>query len=354
MTSQTKKNKIQSNYIFAQALRIRIILMTRLITLLIMLLFLKTFAFADTNKKNVSDKKPIQIACLPHKTFSNADNTVKILNAIEIRSKDADFGGISGLLSVDNNRKIYLLSDRGALVSANTVLNPANNALDCLKNVLISPIRGKSTNPLVGHYADAEGISRDLDKNKILISFERHHRVVAYPPSANKLLPQENYPALEKRELPFNESYESVLRLQDKSLIAFPERHELIEGVLRGFLLQSDGKTVKNLNLKRIGGFWLTDIAELANGDFVTLERSFNIFSGMAMQMRHIVRQDLLSGDTADGKIIMRMQSGDGVDNFEGLDNVPQSDGTNIMYVVSDDNFSDLQKTLILSLSYKP
>jgi hypothetical protein len=307
-----------------------------------------------------SDKKDriIEIACLPHKTFSNPDNTVKIMGAVELRSTDEDFGGISALAMLPDKQKTYLLSDRAYLIVADSVMNPDTLAIECFKNALIRPLRGRSTNPLVGHDADSEGMSVDEDGKKILVSFERHHRVVTYNPREKKLLPHKQYDAFNNKNLPFNESYESVLRLNDKSIIAFPERYEVQENVLTGFRLipnrQQDSKILQNLHLRRYGGFWLTDIRQLPNGDFITLERSFNIFDGMGLQMRHIKHDDFLLGETADGKIIFKMQSGDGVDNFEGFDIVPQPDGTYMMYVTSDNNFSALQKTLIMSLYYKP
>ena len=305
------------------------------------------------DKPNYADRM-IKIACLPHTTFSNAKNKVKIINAIELRSDDEDFGGISAFVMVHQKPKAYLLTDRAYLIVADTVLNPKTQAIECFDNALIRPLRGRSKNPLNGHYADSEGISLDSDKKKILVSFERYHRVVTYDPAEKRLLPQHDYKAFDKKNLPFNESYESVLRLEDKSIITFPERYEVQDTILRGFRLMPDGRTLENLHLKRMGGFWLTDIAQLGNGDFVTLERSFNIFNGMGLQIRHIKQADFLSGEVADGNIIFTMQSGDGVDNFEGLDVIPQPDGSNIMYITSDNNFSALQKTLLLSLSYKP
>ncbi len=307
------------------------------------------------------DKKDriIEIACLPHKTFSNPDNKVTIMGAVELRSTDDDFGGLSALVMLADKQKTYLLTDRAYLIVADSVINPETLAIECFNNALIRPLRGRSTNPLVWHDADSEGMSIDADGKKILVSFERHHRVVTYNPREEKLLPHKQYDAFDVKNLPFNESYESVLRLKDKSIIAFPERHEIQENVLTGFRLmpneQQDAKTtLQNLHLRRYDGFWLTDLRQLSNGDFITLERSFNIFDGMALQMRHIKHDDFLSGETADGDIIFKMQSGDGVDNFEGLDIVPQDDGSYMMYVTSDNNFSALQKTLIMSLSYKP
>lgn len=321
-----------------------------LIVLFIFIIIPQSFAKGEINYNH----RMIEIACLPHTTFSNENNLAKIVGAIEMRSTDEDFGGISALVLLRGKPKAYLLTDRASFIVADVVKNQKTNAIDCFRNALIRPLRGRSTNPLNGHYADSEGMSLDNDGLKVLISFERHHRVAIYNPSEDRLLPRREFPPFSRQKLPFNESYESVLRLKDKSVIAFPERHEIQEAVLQGFLLLPNGRTLKNLYLKRLDGFWLTDIAELANGDFLTLERSFNIFAGMATQMRHIKRAVFLSGKVADGDIIFSMKSGDGVDNFEGMDILPQADGSNMIYISSDNNFSDLQKTLLLSLYYNP
>jgi|GEM_PF-6021386 len=313
-----------------------------------------SFRAVATESDNIGRK--INIACLPHKTFITQKNHPKVtlLNAIELRSTDEKLGGISGLVMLPKKQKAYLISDRAVLMMVDLIINKETQAINCIKNVAIRPLRGRSTNALGGHYGDSEGISFDAERKDILVSFERKHRVVTYNPLSKKLLPKIDYKPLDKKNLPYNESYESVLALKDGSIIAFPERHELQDKALRGFHLMKDKKVLKNIHLKRRGSFWLTDLAVLSNGDFITLERSFSIFSGMAMQMRHIKHKDFLSGGVADGDIIFSMQTGDGVDNFEALDIVPQEDGTYLMYVASDNNFISLQKTLLLSLKYKP
>jgi hypothetical protein len=325
----------------------------KILLILSFIVILTCYGHAKQNKKPANQSDSIKIACLPHKTFIQKKHKATLLHAFELRSTAESVGGLSALLVHHKQNKIYLLSDRSYLFSADLIKNPQTNSIECLKNVKRNHLRGRSKNYLNGHYADAEGMSFSYDKKHILVSFERHHRVIRYNPNDKKLLPVKDYKPFDKKDLPFNESYESVLALNDKSIIAFPERHEIQEETLRGFYLMNDGKTLKNIHLKRLGGFWLTDLAELSNGDFVTLERSFSLFQGMAMQMRHIKRDDFLSGAVADGEIIFNMNTGDGVDNFEGLDIIHNKDGTNLMYIVSDNNFATFQKTLILSLSYK-
>lgn len=322
----------------------------RILVFLTVLFLFPNFLWAEKDP----EEKQIKIACLKHKTFPNKDNKVKITGAIELRSTSTDFGGLSALLVTKDFKKTYLVTDRAHFIEADVIMNPKQKNITCLKNASSRPLRGRSTNPLYGHYADSEGISFDKGYKKVLISFERHHRVVTYGLAGRKLLPLKDYqPFDRKKHLPFNESYESVLRTQDNSIIAFPEHYEIEKKVLRGFRLMPDGKVVQNIHLRRHKDFWLTDIAQLSNGDFITLERSFSIFQGMAVQMRHIKRDDFLSGKVADGKVIFTMRPGDGVDNFEGLDVVYGKNGMHYLYMTSDNNFTTLQKTLLLSLQYK-
>ncbi|MDB5421700.1 MAG: hypothetical protein JWR59_1647, partial [Brevundimonas sp.] len=42
------------------------------------------------------------------------------------------------------------------------------------------------------------------------------------------------------------------------------------------------------------------------------------------------------------------------VDNFEGLAAVPKPDGGVRFYLISDDNFSSAQRTLLLAFDWKP
>ena len=204
----------------------------------------------------------------------------------------------------------------------------------------------------MGHYADSEGLSFGQTENDILISFERAHRVVNYQLNETQLLPKKNYPALEIKKLPYNESYESVRMLENGDILAVPEYYIPAKQKNMMFYLYAPKTDIlKTFFLVPSDGHYITDVNILNNGDFITLERSFSILTGISIQMRHIKRADLFGKNPADGEVIFRMASGEGVDNLEGMA-VIHSDNGNYLYVISDDNFTSLQDTIIFSMFY--
>lgn len=295
--------------------------------------------------------KPFEITCVPHKAFERASNKVKILGATELSSEEKEFGGLSGLIMRRDTSTIYTMTDRARLIKTTPIFDK-NNVVTCMQDTIMRPLRGRSTRPLIGHYGDSEGLSfANKNENKILVSFERAHRIVEYALEEKQLLPKHHYKEFELKELPYNDSYESVRRLENGDIIGFPENFSEEKNILQGYLVTKK-KQRKKIYLKQKDTYVLTDINILSNGDFITLERAFSFFKGINIIMRHIPQKDLLSGKVADGKIIFEISSGEGGDNMEGMSVIPTKGG-DLLYVVSDDNFTSLQDTIIFSLFYR-
>ena len=228
-----------------------------------------------------------------------------------------------------------------------------NNNITCLSSGTKRPLRGRSTRPLIGHYGDSEGFTfQHNTEEKVLISFERAHRVVEYDLSMDQLLPQMDYDALTIRELPYNKSYETVRTLSKDEILAFPEGYEVKQGILKGYLYNITDNSNADIAIEKFDSHYMTDIGRLHNGDFITLERRFSLLTGVSTIMRHIKHQDLVSGNPATGEVVFHMTSAEGADNFEGISVLHEGNKNNI-YVISDDNFTSLQKTILLSLEYE-
>jgi hypothetical protein len=93
--------------------------------------------------------------------------------------------------------------------------------------------------------------------------------------------------------------------------------------------------------------FGLTAIAPLPGGRVAYLLRAYDPLRGMRVELR-IVEAD---GRTAASALLANPLS---VDNFEGLAAVPRDDSGVRLYLISDDNFSSSQRTLILAFDWRP
>lgn len=103
--------------------------------------------------------------------------------------------------------------------------------------------------------------------------------------------------------------------------------------------------------MRRRDGFDISDAAWLPNGDLVLLERKFSLLEGVGIRIRRIPFRTIVAGATIDGPSIFDADLGQEIDNFEGLDVHVTLDGDTVLTLVSDDNFSMIQRTLLLQFT---
>jgi hypothetical protein len=78
------------------------------------------------------------------------------------------------------------------------------------------------------------------------------------------------------------------------------------------------------------------------------LERKFSLVEGLNVRIRRIALKSLAPGALVDGPVIFEVDLGEEVDNMEGIDAFVTPQGETVLTMVSDDNFSLFQRTLLL------
>jgi hypothetical protein len=153
-------------------------------------------------------------------------------------------------------------------------------------------------------------------------------------------------------KLPNNQGLEALAFAPRRSklagaLIAFSERGLDADGNLKAFLI--GGPTPGEFAVKRRDDFDISDCTVLPSGDVLLLERRFSLFrGGIAMRLRRIALADIKPGALVDGPILLYADMGYQIDNMEGLSTHRTAAGDLILTMVSDDNFSFLQRTILL------
>jgi hypothetical protein len=69
------------------------------------------------------------------------------------------------------------------------------------------------------------------------------------------------------------------------------------------------------------------------------------------MRLRRIYGESIAKGQVADGPVLFEADMGYQIDNMEGLSVHREADGTQVLTLISDDNFSALQRTLLLQFA---
>jgi hypothetical protein len=218
----------------------------------------------------------------------------------------------------------------------------------------MAPVLGHDGKPLAARgWYDTEAMARD--GGTVWLGTERVNRIVRLNIGRDGLAaraqPVPIPPGI--ASLPHNKGIECLEFVPPglahaRALIAISERGLDEAGNIKGFL--QAGSAWSEFSVKRIGDFDVTDCALTPKGDLLVLERSFSRFRGVAMRIRRMVLTSIQPGATIDGPVLIEADMGYQIDNMEGL-SVHRDGSAVVLTLVSDDNFSMIQRTLLLQFT---
>jgi len=271
---------------------------------------------------------------------------LRYLGGLSLRAEDERFGGLSGLLVSADGRSLVAVSDMGdwfeiqvSYDEEGRLAGASGVASGRLRDTMEAPVGDKRD-------ADAESIARLAD-GSILVGFEMGHRLWRYSGASPLLKAAEPYQAPERlNEAPQNLGVEALVALEDGRVLVLTEGVSAGPGLLRGWI-GAPGDWAP-LAYRRRGRPRPTDATRLPNGDVVVLERGFTESEGPEIRLRRLAAAEIEAGALLDGEVIAEMRPLLNVDNFEGLDNRVDEKGNVLLYLLSDDNFSERQRTLLL------
>ena len=81
------------------------------------------------------------------------------------------------------------------------------------------------------------------------------------------------------------------------------------------------------------------------------LERKFALLAGVGIRIRRVALASVAPGAVIDGPSIFNADLDQEIDNMEGLDAHVTPQGDTVLTMVSDDNFSVIQRTLLLQFT---
>ncbi|MCP1336164.1 esterase-like activity of phytase family protein [Futiania mangrovi] len=290
------------------------------------------------------------IALDPEKPDRTDFGKLEYVGGLVLSSSDARFGGISGLEISEDGADLVAISDRGTWFTARLESDESHRPV-AISDARISPLLAPNGKPVRDGDHDAEGLMR-TPSGDMLVSFERRHRIWRYPFAAQgpEAVPVPvDTPAVLAR-FNFNEGVEALALRPDGGpdgrIVAFSERTETPGGDIIGLIQTRDG--FEGLTVAPAGRYHITDAATLADGRLVLLERRFTLIGGVGMRMRLLAPTDLTPGAHIEGEELIDLPARYAIDNMEALASRAMPDGSTLLYVMSDDNFSPLQRTLLL------
>lgn len=307
-------------------------------------------AFAGTDE---GAAEPIVVAATPVQ-LDREDPTVvrlgplKFIGGFALDSRDQRFGGLSGLVVEGNN--LTAVTDRGFWFRARLRLSDDGNFTG-LDDDELAPILSSKGEPLKIERGEHDAEALEKWNNLYAIAFERFHRIGLYDPAAGDQGRPDyirDIPGLAKS--PANGGIETLAGLEDGRLLALTEDYAP-DGNLVGWLIDGDRRdpvTYPKTNWKP------TDAAFHPKIGLLVLERRLSALIGFSARIRHIDPATVVPGGTLAGDVIARFAGSIVSDNFEGIAVSEGPNGHLLVWVVSDDNFSFLQQTLLLGFVWDP
>jgi hypothetical protein len=101
----------------------------------------------------------------------------------------------------------------------------------------------------------------------------------------------------------------------------------------------------------RHDNFDVSDCALLAPSSLLLLERRYTPATGVAIRVRRLSLSAFQDGAVVDGPVLFEADMGYQIDNLEGLAVHRNAQGETILTMVSDDNFSVIQRNILLQFA---
>jgi hypothetical protein len=265
----------------------------------------------------------------------------QLVGAFAVTSPVADFGGISGA-SWDGDR-LLLLSDRSVLFTTQPT-GPGRLTL----------LGQRSLRSAEGGIIDSEALVA-LPGGDLLVADEASGRILAFAPDAGKASAAGTLIPSALRAAPENEWVEAVARLPDGSLFVLSEAAGSDDDDRIAAALRS-GSGWLDLRWQAGQGFRPTDAAAVGDHLFV-IERRLSFLGGWQTRVAALSLAALRAA-SADQVLVGReiaTISGFVVgENYEALAVRTEPDGAYALTLLADDNFLELQRTLLLELRWRP
>jgi hypothetical protein len=289
----------------------------------------------------------------PRKTRFGA---LSFRGGLVLESTYKDFGGLSGLRVSADGAHFLSLTDKGNWLRARIVYRGTTPI--AITDAEMAPILGPDGRPLRSRgWYDTEALA--VDGDFAYVGIERVQQVVRFDIGHDGLRARGQPVAMPAgvKLLPSNQSIECVeVAPKDGPLggavIAISEHGLDTGGNLMAFIAASADRPGGGVfSLKRTDEFDVSDCAATPDGRLLVLERRFSWIRGLAMRIRAVPFAAIKPGALVDGPELIFADTGFQIDNMEGLSVHREPSGVLVLTIISDDNFSPLQRTVLLQFA---
>lgn len=292
------------------------------------------------------DARPI-LHVIPLEPGARRAGELAIEGVWELGSPNLHFGGYSGLLALRDGR-LLAASDRGRYLRFAPPGDPAQPPE-------FGPIGGEVE--LTKYMVDVEALAGDRARDRVWAAYEGSNSIVRY---GSALAAGESAAPPAMRGWSSNSGPETLARLADGRFLAIEEGQPGIERrAYRALLFPGDpveGGEPIAFRYAPPAGYHAVDATPLPDGRVLILNRQIVLGLPYSFETVLVVAdpREIRAGEVWRGRAIGTIAAPVPTDNFEGIAAVPRADGSATIWLISDDNNSAFQRTLLYRLRWEP
>jgi len=277
-----------------------------------------------------------------------------------LASPASGFGGWSDIAVSADGSEILAISDDAHWLRAHLTYDRGGD-LAGIDSADMAPMLDLNGRPMIGKDGDAEGLTLEHandTKGAVLVSFERNVRVWRYDLKDGFTARPTNVPIGDwVKPLRDNEQLEAITLVKPDTLLAIAEAKVAPgDDILAAFETYPGNGTAHSRMLSVVphDPFAVTSVATAPDGGIFLLERRFSLAGGVGMEIRHVDSADIREGAHLEGKVLANVGfQNTNIDNMEGIAVRKGRNGETLLYLISDNNYSPLQRTLLLMFELK-
>jgi hypothetical protein len=326
-------------------------------TLLASLVFVITsFAVAEA-LRYAAEATRVAVSATSITSFDNRDpsktrfGALEFIGGLALTSSYQPFGGISALHMEPDGARFFAITDNGSWLRGRIVYKDGKP--DGIADTEMAPILGADGQPLAArNWYDVESLTESGDY--FYIGIERVERILRFNLRRDGFSARGEEFAVppDFKSFTYNKSLECLAAPPKGSplagrLIAVTEHSLDKDGNHRSFVL-AGSRQVTRFSVKRSDDFDISDCTILPPGDLLLLERRYSVARGVATRIRRVPLAAIKDGALIDGPALIEADLAFQIDNMEGIGIHRNAQGETILTLISDDNFSVLQRNLLL------
>lgn len=275
----------------------------------------------------------------------------------ELKSPNDRFGSYSALVAIDGNR-LVAGSDMGMILDM-PMPGAKPKSARRREPVRIGPFAGKSSYKKA--LVDIESLTRNPADGRIWVGYEGTNSIERYE---SDLTGRKAIAPPKMADWPSNSGPEAMTRLDDGRFLVLSEgRAEWLGDQFPGILFPFDpleGAEPVEFSYDGPAGYRPVDMAQIPDGRVLILLRKLKLGIPPRFETALVLADpaEIESAASAKqpwrGEVISVLTDPRVTDNYEGLAVIPASDGSLYLWLISDDNNSAFQRTLLLQARFDP